>query len=85
MVEPYDFRIEIIVLDEPEIGCTHLVNQIAWVLAPANDQWPVDTLIEGDLIESFTTDNPYGFVEAAREAQAMSLEERFDYYAEMGW
>jgi hypothetical protein len=80
----YDFRLEIITLEEPEMGETHLVNMIELVLVPANDQWPVDTIIDGDLIESFTTDDPHGTVEAAREAQMYTLEERFDRYAEMG-
>lgn len=38
----------------------------------------------GELLESFTTGDPYGAVEAAREAQVFTLEERLDRYAEMG-
>ena len=68
--DPGDFRFEIIEIEEPEMGCTHLVIQI-------DDQ--------GEEIERFTTDNPYGAVEAAREAQAFTLEERLDMYAERGW
>lgn len=66
-----DFRVEILVLDEPEIGCTHLVTMIQWGT--------------GTVLESFTTDDPYGAVEAAREAQEYTLEERFAIYAEKGW
>lgn len=65
-----DYRFEIIDLREPEMGSTHLVQMID------------DT---GSIVESFTTDNPYGAVEAFRESQSMTLEERFDYYAERGW
>jgi hypothetical protein len=39
----------------------------------------------GEEIERFTTDDPYGAVEAAREAQSLTLEERFDLYADRGW
>lgn len=68
--DPGDVRFEIVPLAEPEMGCTHLVRVI-------DDK--------GELVESFTTDNPYGAVEACREVQSMSMEERFDYYARMGW
>lgn len=84
MTEPYDFRIEITPLEVPEMGESHLVRQIALVLMPADAQWPVETLVDGEVMETLTTDNPYGYVEAAREAQAYTLEERFDMYAEMG-
>jgi hypothetical protein len=40
---------------------------------------------QGAEIERFTTDDPYGAVEAAREAQSLTLEERFDLYADRGW
>ena len=73
-----DFRFEIITLPEPELGCTHRVRQIERVVTPADDQWPVATLVDGDVMEDFTTDDPYGFVEAAREAQAHPLEERLE-------
>jgi hypothetical protein len=63
-------RFEIIELEEPELGATHLVITI-------DDK--------GEEIERFTTDNPYGAVEAAREAQSLTLEERFDFYADRGW
>lgn len=35
--------------------------------------------------DSFTAEDPYGHVEAAREAQQYTLEERFDMYAARGW
>jgi len=66
-----DFRFEITEVPEPEMGCTHLVVVIEH-----------GTEIE---LERFTTDNPWGAVEAAREAQAIPLEERLDMYAERGW
>lgn len=71
-----DFRFEIIPLDEPEIGCTHrvIVHEIT------DEGWHT-----GVILENFTTDNPFGAVEAAREAQLYTLEERFDMYAERGW
>ena len=56
--------------EEPELGAIHLVITI-------DDK--------GEQIERFTTDNPYGAVEAAREAQSLTLEERFDLYADRGW
>lgn len=68
--DPGDFRFIIQALDEPEIGCTHLVIVVG---------------DDGEDIERFTTDDPYGAVEAAREAQAFTLEERFDMYAARGW
>lgn len=77
----YDFHFDITPVPEPEQGCTHLVEM--YETLPADARWPVDT--RGPLIEAFTTDNPYGAVEAAREAQAMSLEERLEieYEVEM--
>jgi len=40
----------------------------------------------GRVLDDFsTTDDPYLAVEAAREAQAFTLEERFEMYAERGW
>lgn len=82
----YDFRFEITPWDEPEMGCTHTVRVIELVLEPPNADWPVETVRDGDVIESFTTDDPYGAVEAAREVQAMpDLEERWALYAERGW
>lgn len=71
-----DFRFEIIPLEEPEMGETHRV-----IVHEITDEG-VDT---GNVLENFTTDNPYGAVEAAREAQMYSLEERFEMYAERGW
>ena len=71
-----DFRFEIIEHDEPEMGSTHTV-----IVHEITDEG-VDT---GNVLEHFTTDNPYGAVEAAREAQAFTLEERFEMYAERGW
>jgi hypothetical protein len=59
-------RFEIIELEEPELGATHLVITI-------DDK--------GEEIERFTTEA----VEAAREAQSLTLEERFDLYADRGW
>jgi len=68
--DPGDFRFVITQLEEPELGATHLVLTI-------DDR--------GEVMERDITDNPYGMVEAAREAQSMSLEERFEMYAERGW
>jgi hypothetical protein len=59
-------RFEIIELEEPELGATHLVITI-------DDK--------GEEIERFTTEA----VEAAREAQSLTLEERFDLYVDRGW
>lgn len=78
-----DFFFEIIPLPEPEMGATHLVIQTEWRVAPPDETWPVETLVPGDEIDRWTTDDPYGAVEAARECQAISLEERWaaDYEA----
>jgi len=53
--DPGDFRFEIIEHEEPELGCTHTVIVI-------DDR--------GEVLERFTTDDPYGAVAAAREAQS---------------
>lgn len=79
-----DFRFEITPLPEPEMGETHLVEMIELIVHPPDEMWPVETVTDGRIIESFTTDDPYGAVEAAREAQVYTLEERFEMYAEMG-
>jgi hypothetical protein len=76
-----DFHFVITPVPEPEMGCTHYVE--VYETLPADERWPCDT--RGPLLESFTTDDPYGAVEAAREAQAYSLEERFEMYAARGW
>lgn len=65
-----DFRFEIYPWDEPEMGCTHTLVQIA-----------TPSQIE---VERFTTDDPYGNIEAAREAQAIPFEERMAIYADRG-
>ncbi len=66
--DPDDFRFIITAWDEPELGCTHTVIRV-------DDR--------GFEAERFTTDDPYGAVEAFREYQAMpDLEERLNYYAE---
>ncbi len=70
-----DFRFEIVEYEEPEVSCTHLV-----IVHETRDGQ--DT---GTILERFTTDDPCGAVEAAREAQEFTLEERFDLYAERGW
>lgn len=94
-----DFRFEIVALDEPEMGCTHLVRMIETLPCRACNATGqrFDTgatcstcggrgSTDGDELECFTTDNPYGAVEAAREAQAFpDLEERWAMYAERGW
>ena len=58
-----DFYFEIVEFPEPELGCTHLVT--------------MREHYSGAVLESFTTDDPYGAVAAAREAQAIPLEERW--------
>ncbi len=69
--EMNDFRFEIVKLEEPDDFRTHLVTVL-----------DVET---GDFLDSFTTGDPFGAVEAAREAQAYTLEERFEMYADRGW
>lgn len=59
-----DFRFEIIAFEEPEMGSTHLVIQHETTDAG------VDTGVE---MERFTTDDPYGAVEAARVSQASQV------------
>lgn len=75
-LEAADFRFEIRAIDEPEMGCTHIVI-LRELDAAGNDT--------GVVLDRFTTDDPYGAVEAAREAQEYTLEERFDIYAQRGW
>lgn len=73
--ERIDFRFEIDQNPEPDDPSNlYFVEQIA----------TFDGFDMG-VIESFTTNDPWSAVEAAREAQAYSLEERFDMYAERGW
>jgi hypothetical protein len=76
MPEANDFHFVITDVPEPEMGCTHYVE--VYETLPPDEVWPVDT--RGELLESFTTDDPYGAVEAAREAQAYTLEERLDEF-----
>lgn len=38
-----------------------------------------------ELVESHITGDPYGFIEAMREAQAIPMEERWAMYADRGW
>ena len=78
-MDDVDFRFEIEPIEEPEMGCTHIVTMIE--NGPNGERLEATELT---VLDRFTTDNPYGAVEAAREAQAYSLEERFDLYAEMG-
>jgi hypothetical protein len=73
-----DFRFEIEEVPEPEMGCTHLVTMIELVVMPPDETWPVETVIDGEIIERFTTDDPYGAVEAAREVQVFTFEERME-------
>jgi hypothetical protein len=61
--EPGDVRFEVTALPEPELGATHCVRMI--------DEHGVE-------VERHITDNPYGIVEAFREAQEYSLEERLE-------
>lgn len=79
-----DFFFTITPLEEPEFGETHLLVMTEWIIAPPDETWPVETLVPGAEIERLNTGDPYGFVEAARESQAVPLEERLDRYAEMG-
>lgn len=67
--EKGDFRIEIDAWDEPELDCTHTVYFI-------DDR--------GFLMESFTTDDPHGAVEAARYCQTTPLEQRWAEDLEAG-
>lgn len=67
-----DFRFAIYPWEEPEMDATHTVVHIS---TPSQI-----------VIDTFTTNDPYGAVEAAREAQATpDLEERWAMYAERGW
>jgi hypothetical protein len=77
-----DVHFKITPVPEPEMGCTHLVEQFE--ILPADGAWPCETLA-AEPFESFTTDDPYGAVEAFREAQTYTLEQRFDLYAARGW
>lgn len=67
-----DFRFEITVNPEPDDpSTTHFVE--------------VFGVPSGERLEAFTTGDPYGAVEAAREAQAIPFEERMALYADRGW
>jgi hypothetical protein len=69
-----DFRFEIVPMPEPELGASYLVRVIEQVEAPADDRWPVPTLVDGPEVEAFYTDDPGGAVAGAREAQARRRE-----------
>lgn len=60
------------------MGCTHLVTMIERIVCPPDETWPCETVIDGEILERFTTDDPYGAVEAAREVQVFSFEERME-------
>ena len=73
--DPGDFRFEVIdILGETEDP------QMATLVLTIDDQ---GAEIGRDVFASY--DDPYLMIEAAREAQTMTLEERFDRYAELGW
>jgi hypothetical protein len=63
-----DFFFDIDAIDEPEMGATHVVA--------------IAARGSGRLIERFTTDDPYGAVEAARYCQSTPLEARWTADAE---
>ncbi len=79
-MEEQDFAAEIEHNPEPDSAADQY--RMRWLYLP-NDQWPVETVME----DWFTIDDPYREVEAARESQAYTLEERlepFGLYWEMG-
>lgn len=59
-----DVRFEIEALPEPELGQTHRLEMF--------------DLVTGESLEVHILDDPYGFVEAFRETQAFTFEERMD-------
>jgi hypothetical protein len=76
------------VTENPEPDCpwtTHLVEIREQREAPADDRWPVATLVPGDLVDSFMTGDPAGAIDAAVEAHETTLEERLAGYADRGW
>lgn len=84
--EPHDFRFDIVLNPEPDSASDlYFITQIALVIAPPDETWPCETVVDGPVIDSWTCEDPYAAVEAAREAQAYTLEERMDIYAERGW
>ena len=80
--------------DEP--ANLFFIEMWEWRLAPADETWPVPTLVPGNLIESYTTDDPGREIAGAREAQerqnmtpeereADDLREMEREYAQEGW
>lgn len=66
-----DVRFAVLPCDDPEMGCTHTV-----VIYAHPSQQEVDR---------FTTDDPYGAVQAYREVQTIPMDERWAIYAARGW
>lgn len=73
--ERFDFRFEIVANDEP--SCNADLYFIAMF-----------EMFDGEdtgTVERWTCEDPGAAVEAAREAQMYTFEERMDMYAERGW
>lgn len=71
-----DVRFEITRNDEPDCpGTLYFVRIIERVEVPPDETWPVATVIDGAVIESFTCDDPYGVVDAYRYRQAVPMED----------
>lgn len=76
-----DFRFEIVQNPEPDSPSDlYFVTVIELLIAAPDETWPCETLVDGDVLESFSTSDPWSAVEAAREAQAYTLEERIGEY-----
>lgn len=76
--EPETFRFDVLTNPEPDSWDGQYT---VLVIALPGAAWPVETIHD-----RFVTGDPGGFIAAFEERLAMpDLEDRLNYYAEMGW
>lgn len=66
-----EVRLEVMPCDEPEVGCTHIITVYAH---PSQQE-----------VDRFATDDPHRALEALREVETVSMEQRWAIYAARGW
>lgn len=80
----HDIHFTVIPHPEPDdAASTHIVEMRGWILHPEDERWPCETLtLEAEPFEVHVTGDPYGMVEAFRETQVFTFEERMEQQAE---
>lgn len=80
-VDVYGIRFEYTKNFEPDQpGQGYYIREIELVEVPADEQWPVPTLVPGEVLDSFMTDDPGSVIEAYVESREFTLEERLGPY-----